>query len=288
MSIFVLDDRDVRISINGFDLFGEHDGVEWHVTFQDTDGLFDGVDSSLTTTNKIFTHGYFSNIPTYKGRSIGIEGHILGTCSENCVTGWEAFKSAFRLGEQTLTLRLGSIERYTTVLQASSAPLVEWAGVNMLRFSVSLTALSPYFFDVNSLSGSTLLPYTSGGMTFPYTFDGGWVFSEKVLSGSVVLVNSGTAASPVRLRIDGPIVNPQVTHSSGKILAFNATLGQGEFIEIDGETHEILFNGSDPARGRCTRREFASANVGENVWRFGADEINEQAKLTVSFNPAYI
>ncbi len=284
----MVDDRDVRISVNGFDLFGEHDGVEWHVTFQNTDGLFDGVDSSLKTSDKIFTNGYFSNIPTYKGRSIGIEGHILGTCPESCVTGWEAFKTAFRLGEQTLTVRLGSFERFTTVLQSSSAPLVEWAGVNMLKFNISLTALSPYFYDVNGLSGSTLLPYTSGGMTFPHTFDDGWVFSETVLSGSVILTNSGTAASPVKLRIDGPVVNPQVTHSSGKTLTFNTTLGQGEYIEIDGETHEILFNGSDPARGRCIRREFASAEVGENVWRFGADEINNQAKLTVSFNPAYI
>ena len=47
MSIFPLDSRDVRLTLNGFPLYGVDDnGCEWHVTFQDVSGLFDGTAST--------------------------------------------------------------------------------------------------------------------------------------------------------------------------------------------------------------------------------------------------
>lgn len=296
MSFFSIDPRDIRLTLNGFPLYGVDDnGCEWHVTFQDVSGLFDGVASTLQTEHKAMSDGWYGNLPRLQGRTITIEGHIIGRCTESCITAWNAFKSVLDTGGMLLTARLGDIGRQVRVWQSTSAPLIKWEGVNILRFSLGLTSLSPCLFGLDSVSGVSGLPSSSGGMQFPYRFEeaGGslssWMWSEVVVSGNVALSNVGTAPSPVMIRIDGPVVNPQVSHvGSGHVMAFNMSLGSGHYVVVNGVTHEILVDGTDPARGRVTRREWTQAEPGMNVWGFNASEYSESARMTVSFYPAYL
>lgn len=296
MSIFPLDPRDIQLTLNGFPLYGVDDnGCEWHVTFQDVSGLFDGVSSTLKTSEKAMTDGWYGNLPRLQGRTITIEGHIIGRCTESCVAAWNAFKSVLDPGGMLLLARLGDIGRQVRVWQSGSAPLIKWAGVNVLRFSVGLTSLTPCLYGLDSVSGVTGLPRSSGGMQFPYHFEeaGGslssWVWSENVVSGQVALNNVGTATSSVMIRIDGPVVNPQVLHvGSGHVIAFGMSLGSGHYATVNGVTHEILIDGTDPARGRVIRREWSQAEPGMNVWGFNASEYSAAARMTVSFYPAYM
>lgn len=296
MSIFLTDPRDIQLTLNGFPLYGVDDnGCEWHVTFQDVSGLFDGVSSTLHTESKAMTDGWYGNLPRLQGRTITIEGHIIGRCTESCVTSWNAFKSVLDPGGMLLIARLGNIGRQVRVWQSASAPLVKWAGVNVLRFSIGLTSLSPCLYGLESVSGVTRLPSSSGGMQFPYHFEeagvslSSWMWSENIVSGNVVLDNVGTGPSPVMIRIDGPVVNPQVVHAvSGRTIAFEASLGTGHYVTMNGVTHEILIDGTDPARGRVKRREWSQAEPGMNVWGFNASEYSAAARMTVSFYPAYV
>lgn len=296
MSIFLTDPRDIQLTLNGFPLYGVDDnGCEWHVTFQDVSGLFDGVSSTLHTESKAMTDGWYGNLPRLQGRTITIEGHILGRCTESCVTSWNAFKSVLDTGGMLLTARLGDIGRQVRVWQSASAPLVKWTGVNVLRFSVGLTSLSPYLCGLDSVSGVTGLPRSSGGILFPYRFEetgvslSSWAWSETVVSGNVALLNVGTAPSPVMIRIDGPVVDPQISHvGSGHVIAFDVSLGTGHYVTMNGVTHEILIDGTDPARGRVVRREWSQAEPGMNVWGFNASEYSAAARMTVSFYPAYV
>lgn len=294
--MFLTDPRDIQLTLNGFPLYGVDDnGCEWHVTFQDVSGLFDGVSSTLRTSEKAMTDGWYANLPRLQGRTINIEGYIIGRCTESCVMAWNAFKSILGSNGMTLVACLGDIGYQMQVWQSASAPLVKWAGVNMLRFSFGLTSLSPCLYGLDLVSGSAGLPKTSGGMTFPYGFiednvsSSSWEWSENVISGKVALSNDGTAASPVMIRIDGPVANPQVRHAgSGHIMAFNMWLGMGHYVTVNGVTHEILIDGTDPARGRVARREWSQAESGLNVWAFSASDYSDAARMTVSFYPAYL
>ena len=296
MSFFPIDSRDIRLTLDDFPLYGvDSYGCEWHVTFQDVSGLFDGVASTLQTETKVMSDGWYGNLPRLQGRTITIEGHIIGRCTESCVASWNAFKSVLNADGMLLTARLGDIGRRARVWQSASAPLIKWEGVNILRFSLGLTSLSPYLYGLASVSGVSELPSSSGGLTFPYHFEeddgslSSWMWSEKLVSGNVALLNGGTAPSPVMIRIDGPVVNPQVSHvGSGHIMAFNMSLGTGHYVTINGVTHEILVDGTDPARGRVTRREWSQAEPGMNVWGFNASEYSTSARMTVSFYPAYL
>ena len=294
--MFLTDPRDIQLTLNGFPLYGLDDnGCEWHTTFQDVSGLFDGVASTLKTSEKAMGDGWYGNLPRLQGRTITIEGHIIGRCTESCVNAWNAFKSVLDTGGMLLTARLGVIGRQVRVWQSMSSPLIKWEGVNILRFSVGLTSLSPYLYGLDLVSGVSGLPSSSGGMQFPYHFEeaGGslssWMWSENVASGRVALDNVGTAPSPVMIRIDGPVIDPQVVHvGSGHVMAFNMSLGSGHYATVNGVTHEVLVDGTDPARGRVVRREWSQAEPGMNVWGFNAGEYSNTARMTVSFYPAYL
>lgn len=296
MNIFPFDSRDLRLTLNDFTLYGTDPyQCEWHVTFQDVTGLFDGIASTLKTSEKALTDGWYGNLPRLQGRTITIEGYIIGRCTESCVASWTAFKNILSPDGMTLVARLGDISRQLQVFQSASAPIIKWAGVNMLKFSIGLTSLSPYLYGVDSVSGSTRLPHSVGGMTFPYGFEpdrmsmSPWMWSENIVSGRVRLSNDGTAPSPVMIRIDGPVTNPKILHvGSGHTIAFNMKLGLGQYVTIAGTTHEILIDGTDPARGRVVRREWSHAEVGSNVWAFSAGEYSSTARMTVSFYPAYV
>lgn len=296
MSFFPLDSRDIQLTLDGFPLYGvDSYDCEWHTTFQDVTGLFDGVASTLRTESKAMTDGWYGNLPRLQGRTITIEGHIIGRCTESCINAWNAFKRVLDAGGMLLTVRLGDIGRQARVWQSSSAPLIKWDGVNILRFSLGLTSLSPYLYGLDSVSDSTGLPSSSGGMLFPYRFEepgmslSSWMWSENVTSGNVVLDNVGTAPSPVMIRIDGPVVNPQVVHvGSGHTIAFEMSFGSGHYAIMNGVTHEILIDGTDPSRGRVTRREWSQADPGMNIWGFNAGEYSAGARMTVSFYPAYL
>lgn len=296
MSMFTLDGRDLRLELNGFPLYGTDSyDCEWHVTFQDVSGLFDGVASTLKTSEKAFTDGWYGNLPRLQGRTITVEGYIIGRCTESCVASWSTFKSVLASQGMMLVARLGDVSRQVQVLQSASAPMIKWEGVNILRFSLGLTSLSSYLYGLESVSGTSRLPHSSGGMTFPYGFgvDGvltsPWMWDEDVVSGRVSLSNPGTAPSPVMIRIDGPVVDPRITHSGdGHVIAFDMSLGIGHYVTINGMTHEILVDGTDPARGRVVRREWSQAEVGRNVWSFTAGEYSDTARMTVSFYPAYM
>lgn len=296
MSFFPIDSRDIRLTLNGFPLYGVDDnGCEWHTTFQDVSGLFDGVASTLKTSEKAMTDGWYGNQPCLQGRTITVGGYIIGRCTESCITAWNAFKSVLDPGGMLLIARLGDIGRQVRVWQSPSAPLIKWEGVNILRFSLGLTSLSPYLFGLDPVSDVSGLPSSSGGMQFPHHFEeagvslSSWMWSENVVSGHVVLANVGTAPSPVMIRVDGPVVDPQISHvGSGHVIAFDMSLGSGHYATVNGVTHEILIDGTDPARGRVIRREWSQAEPGMNVWGFNASEYSSTARMTVSFYPAYM
>lgn len=299
MSIFLEDNRDIRLTLDGFPLYGvDSYDCEWHVTFQDVSGLFDGVASTLETSKKAMTDGWYANLPHLQGRTISIEGHIIGSCTESCLRSWEAFKSILDVAGMRLVVEVGDIKRQVQVFQSASAPLVKWSGVNILKFSLGVTALDSCLYGLGMESGGTGLPSSDGGMVFPYSFNeiplqgdvsSSWMWSENVTSGRVRLTNVGNSPSPTFIRIDGPVMNPQVLHvESGHVMAFNVTLSLGHYATINGLTHEIMIDGRDPARAYVSRREFGRAVPGMNEWRFTADSYSGNARMTVSFYPAYM
>jgi len=278
--------NNVYVTVNDFPLHGTDSyGSEWIVN--KTDGFLDGAPSTLATTQKIWSHGVFTNQPFYGGRVVSLEGYVRGTTTENAIISWDALKRAISIDSQDVIVDWRGYKRLLRGKQ-SGQPLVEWFDRYTLKFSLEFTSNTPFLYSARgALYGSTYLPHTNGGMTFPYTFEGDgmvndWGFPEASTSGSITLNSYGTASSPVTITISGYVVNPRIEHrQTGAVLALNYTIPAGETVVLNGETREVLINGKIPSQQIVSSRQWFTAGPGENTFMFSADD-GDQGTATIS------
>ena len=205
-----------------------------------------------------------------------------GPTSDSVDAALDALKAA---ASTSLTILAWDDGRYVHV-KREDAVLVKRHTSRLAVASVQLLSPDPRKFAAD-LTASTALPSTTGGVTFPLTFP--LTFTAVTVTGQVSLTNPGNAAGPVRLRIDGPVTAPVVTHvTSGKALVFAAslTLGVGEFVTVDMESHQVLAQGQASRAGWVTQRGWSSFEPGENAWAFAAG-MASAAQLTVTATPAW-
>jgi hypothetical protein len=188
-----------------------------------------------------------------------------------------------------------AVSKTDTTFQVSESGRIRWCmarrygdvqitRVNhfIFRFTFQMVSLDWRKFGA-TLTGTTALPSSSGGMTYPMVFP--YTYDAASVSGQVSLSNQGNEFGPVTLRIDGPCVGPKVTHvSSGKQLVFasSLTLGAGEFLIVDMEAHTVLANGQASRAGWVTSRGWSEFQPGPNTWAFDAITYNAASQLSVS------
>lgn len=176
----------------------------------------------------------------------------------------------------------------TAVVQREDQVLVQRPHPLSATASVQLVAPDPRKMGA-ALTASTALPATSGGLTIPFTIP--FSIGATQVSGQVSLVNPGNIAGPVRLRIDGPVRAPVVTHvGTGRSLVFASSLDLqwGEFVTVDMERHEVLAQGQASRNQWVTERGWSAFEPGSNTWSFAAAGPSANAKLTVEAVPAWM
>jgi hypothetical protein len=134
-----------------------------------------------------------------------------------------------------------------------------------------------------SSTGGLVIP--SGGLVIPA---GGLTIPAQVVSGQIEMFNPGNETGPVRLRVDGPISGPQISHvGSGLTLTFASSLvmGAGEWLDIDMEKHTVLANGQASRSKFITSRQWFGLEPGDNTFSFAAAS-GTTGQLTVTGIPA--
>lgn len=288
----MLYDSGLHVTIGGTPLYGvDAYGCMWLVS--EVNGVFDGAASTLTTTQHIWSDGFYTNRPFYKGRSLTITGNVYGDDTARVYEAWEAFKGSLTLDDQTLLVDFKGIKRLATVKQAD-AVLVDAVGDKALKFSLQFVSNESVMYDGGSpLTASTGLPHSSGGFTFPYLFQGNgtpnnWAFLEQVDTGSIDIVSGGTAESNLLIHIDGYVENPQVEHSqSGRVLALDYIIGDGHYATFDTARQEVMVDGYLPAAPIVSRREWFKIQPGRNTLRFSSDDNSQSGRLSIQFREAY-
>lgn len=285
-------DSGLHVTIGTTPLYGvDSFGCLWLVS--EINGVFDGAASTLTTTQHVWSDGFYTNRPFYKGRSFTITGNVYGDSTARIYAAWEAFKGSLTLDDQTLLVDFKGIKRLATVRQTDAA-LVDAVGDKALKFSLQFVSTESVMYDGGSpRTASTGLPHSSGGFTFPYLFQGNgtsnnWAFLERVDSGNIDIVSSGTAESNLLIRIDGYVTCPQIEHAqSGRVLALNYVIGAGHYAIFDTASQEVLVDGYLPAAPIVSRREWFKIRPGRNTLRFSSDDNNQSGTLSIQFREAY-
>ncbi len=278
---------DPLITIGGLALHGvDAHGVQWVVPKNGLDWS-GAAGSTLTLLQRARGHGAVAGEAFHKSRSYSLTGHLEGPSRSAVEGALDRLAAAASIDDTELVVIEESLTRRATVRRDDEI-VVAWTNGRAARFSTGLTNPDGRRFSAD-LTASTPLPSSSGGLTIPFTIP--FSIDAVTVTGQVSLTNPGNVAGPVRLRIDGPVTGPVVTHvSSGKALVFASSLvlGVGEFVTVDMERREVLAQGQASRSGWVTRREWSAFEPGENSWAFTAVGADPGALLTVTATPAWM
>jgi hypothetical protein len=263
--------------------FVDQYGVDW--SLRGIDG-WAATGSTAQTAQKPRQSGGWSGDKYATPRSLALNGAIFAPDAPALQAAIDRLNAACSLEDTPLVVTEAGFSRWCMVHRTGPV-IAEWQMPTSAVWSIQVQSDDWRKFG-QELTGTTWLPSTTGGLTIPYTIP--YTINAVTHSGQVNLTNPGNAAGPVRLRIDGPVVGPVITHvSSGTSLVFSSSLvlGAGEWLDIDMEARTVLANGQASRAGWVTSRGWANFTPGENTWTFTAAQFNAGSQLTVIATPSW-
>lgn len=281
------------VTLDGLLMSGSSLGVRW--SKQRLIGWADGVATTLKRTQKPRAHGSWRSEAFYTDRTIIASGRISAADAGVVRDAVDAIKAACALSEVLLSVDEHGLTRTAMVSEADAPQITDYPTALVKDYSLQLVAADPrkYGAQFGGPGGiSTLLPMSSGGLTFPITFP--ITFPATVVTGQIGISNPGDVESPIRMRVDGPCTGPIISHiAAGKQLVFASSyvLAAGNWLDIvmgAGRELSVLENGQASRNGSIISRASFGLDPGDNTIGFNAAVYNAASLLTVYASPAWI
>lgn len=262
-------------------------GVEWRL--QTMEG-WDSPESRSEFTEREADHGAWAS-PAYLGsRPITLGGTIIAPSQALLEAAMEQLRTAAGLTDTLLTVWETTPKQ--ALVRRSGKPLLQYLTDTRASYSVLVTAADPRRYSTTLSTGTTGLPSTTGGLTFPATFP--VTFSATTVAGSISAVNAGTVDTRPVLTITGPVIAPSISalYPNGTVrqLVYSLDLASGDVLTIDTDARTVLLNGSVSRRRFLTVPSgWPTIPAGSGVtYQFQSSTYNATATLTATWRSAWM
>lgn len=316
---------DPLITLGTLPLYGTSDaGVLWHVELDGLKGWWGTPGSTIQPVQRTRANGAWAGDAWLAARNLAITGTVIAPSRTLALGANDALNAAATISATTLsvievgatasgaippggftivdngdgtititwpdsggdTITLDTTDTsLTATVRRTDELIIEWITDRAFRYSIQFISTDPRKMGT-TLTGSSALPASSGGITFPLTFP--VVFDAVTESGMVTLENVGNMAGRVTLRLDGPLTGPVVTHlTSGRSLVFasSITIAEGSWLDVDMDARTVLENGVANRSAWVTERGWSAFEPGSNIWAFTA--ASGTGTLTVNATPSW-
>jgi hypothetical protein len=262
-------------------------GVAWYL--QTLEG-WDSPEIRSEFTEREADHGSWASPVYFGSRPITLSGTVEAQSRAELQGAMDQLYTAAALTDTTLTVWEDTPKQAT--VRRSGKPLTQYLTDSKATWSVLVTAADPRRYSTTLQSGTTGLPVTTGGLTFPITFP--ITFSATVTAGQINAANLGSMDTRPVLTITGPVVAPTIAalypDGSVKQLIYSQDLQSGDSLVIDTDTHTVTINGN------ASRRRFLSVPAGwptipaggSVVYQFQSGTYNATAMLTATWRSAWM
>jgi len=272
------------LSIGGLILTGqEASGVSW--VMQDFTG-WGAVGGTLAAQQKVRAAGAWAGTSYETARTLTFAGTTYAPTAQLAQDAIDRLNAAVTLASTSLAVTESGFTR-TMNVRRDGQIIVAWISALAFTWSVQVLALDFRKFAA-PVSGSTFLPSSTGGMTWPETWPETW--TATTVSGQVSLTNPGNTTGSVILRIDGPATGPSISHvGTAAPITFSSSLilGVGEWLTINMDAHQVLANDQSNRAQYITSAGWSGFDPGINTWSLAAAVFNAGTKLTVTATGAW-
>lgn len=271
--------------IGALDVTGlESSGVQWSL---DSMPGWGASKPTISPVQKPRQLGAWAGLSYSGARHIALSGQVSAPTQDLLTDAIDRLIDASSLDSFTYTVIEGSRTRYVT-LRREDEVIWQYISDKMASWSVQFVAVDPRKLGT-ALTGSTLLPLSSGGLTVPFTVP--FTIASTIVSGMVSFTNPGNSTGSVILRIDGPCVGPVVTRTgvtgSSLVFASSLVLNAGEWLTVNGDKQTALANDQANRATYITARGWPTFEPGVNVFSFTATSYSAASLLTVTATPAW-
>lgn len=270
------DERDIAVSLDGWDFNDYRGSTHWVLSLSGVAGLWDGRASNLSTSQLAMIDGLAWNVPRYGGKTVDLTGYILGNSPAGILDAWKNFKGVLGAADDvhSLEYRYADGRQYAAdVLQATTAPTLELEGMTVGKYTVSL--VMPSGRGLATDAQSVLVAYRgalAGGYRFPMIFNG--LTFDDVQNPASTALTVGADGAEWSVVFRGPLTGPfgLALDGSPDYWCFNASLGPGDVLALESSDRSIELNGQKNAalvdvvsyawwmlRGDCTFRLLSSS-----------------------------
>ncbi len=261
-------------------------GVAW--VLQSLEG-WDSPEVRAEFTDREGDHGAWGS-PVYLGsRPITLAGVIIAPSQALLEQAMEQLRAAAALSDALLPV-WETISKQAMV-RRSGKPLLQYLTDTRASFSVMVTAEDPRRYSTTAQSGTTGLPVTTGGITFPVTAP--FAFASSGATGTIAAANAGTMETRPVLTVAGPVVAPLVSalYADGSVrqLVYSQTLQSGEQLVIDTDARTVLLNGVSRRRFMSVPQGWPTIPASSTVtYQFQSSTYSASASLTAAWRSAWM
>jgi hypothetical protein len=119
-----------------------------------------------------------------------------------------------------------------------------------IKFQIILKCEDPTVYDNHTVtSQSTGMAVIGTGRGYDKSFNYGYGAIPDGAAGAVIVSNSGNKPVPGLIRITNASMPVVQNDNNGRWLAFNITLAEGDFLDIDLRNRTVMLNGTANRRG---------------------------------------
>lgn len=283
---------DVTLGNLSFNVQDEN-GVFWSI--EDIDGWWYPPDIEMPDEQKPESvDGGYDAEGRYLSRLITLRGHFTPRPSVG--------PSAIQAARERLIVAANAV-RTTTLLTVNESPPKQ-AYVRMVgrpriattqlngktEFEISLRAADPRKYATSLTISDTGVATPGDGRTYDLLFNR--VYGASGSEGVLSAVNLGIWFTPAKITFTGPVDQPGVEHVElNRTLKFDISLAEGDTLEVDLDTHDVILNGSANRRNTMTIDSLWFLLLpGVNSLRFlgTPTEVSSSTGMSVSFRSAWV
>jgi Phage tail protein len=213
-----------------------------------------GADTVGSLTQRVADHGAYDSPQWYGPRTLTFSGIVQApdAATRDAARDKLAANVPLTLG---VDLVVGETVPKTMRVKRSGQLLWQNRPGNVFTFAAGLVAPDPRKYALTTSTLSTTLPSAMSGLAPPWVPP--LVLPANPIAGTISAVNAGDIPAPWVIRLDGPMVNPVITHAqSGRRLAYTLTLGVGDFVLLNSLDSTVLLGGTGDTSGAV---QFGSA-----------------------------
>lgn len=275
----------VGVLLGGLDLQDRAGGIGYRIS--QVDGWWEPTESTGALEQRSGASGGWLGEAHEMGRRLVVKGSIdSGSHAESAAMLEALWRTLPVQGVSPFVVVEDGLPRHVMARQEGK-PVSEWLTDTYVTFNFQTHSKEYRRFSGDG-SGPTYsqtvgLPRTEGGRRRPYRLPS--AINATVISGSVDVVNAGSAPAAVTVTFDGPVPRPTVRMPDGQWQAFDLDVLPGQSLVVDQDSQTVKLNGV--SRRGTMRGNWLELSPGNNTLIFDAASYDEAARMTVSWSDSW-